>query len=63
MLEELSRPYGCYGIKTIEGFDTWVNSWLNSDGDSDILNNTAIFVNISTRHLSIWDKEVFNNER
>jgi len=63
MLEELSRPYGCYGIKTLDGFSMWLDSFLTHTEDELSFSEVQMVANISTRHMALWSKEVFNYER
>lgn len=60
MLEELSSVYGCYGIKTVEGLSTWIDQWLINEGDNRALEGLVMIVNTSTRHMTMWASEVFN---
>lgn len=62
ILEELSKPYGCYGIKSVEGLNMWIDKWIRLKGDERALDNQFLIVNTQTRHTTIWIPEVFNNE-
>ena len=60
---ELSQHYGCYGIKTIDGLNSWIDVWMNNDGSMDVLSNLTIVVNPNTRGMTMWvTEEIFNYE-
>jgi len=61
MLDELSRAYGCYGIKTYTGLGTWIDQWLANDGDDKALQGLTMVINTSTGHMTMWVEEVFNH--
>lgn len=57
MLEELSRPYGCYGIKTIDGFSAWLDPWIINGGDQHCLEGFFMVINKTTHHFTMWNTE------
>ena len=63
MLDELSKPYGCYGIKTVNGMSVWIDQWLANGGEERALDNLVMLVNKSTGYMNLWISEVFYNER
>jgi hypothetical protein len=63
MEEDLSKPAGCYGIKSVEGFAVFIDQWHANGGDPDGLQGTVMIINTSTRAFSMWIEEIFYNER
>lgn len=59
ILEELSKPYGCYGITTVDGLGIWIDQWLANDGEEGALSNIVMTIDTQTRHMTMWAKEVF----
>lgn len=54
ILEDLSKPYGCYGIKTTNGFSVWIDNWIENGGDQNALEGLMMVVNKSTGHMTMW---------
>lgn len=62
MLEELSKPYGCYGIKTVQGLSTWIDQWISNGGDQNALEGLLMIINSDTQDMAMWvEKEVWPN--
>ena len=62
ILEDLSKPYGCYGIKTYVGFSEWVDQWLANGGDENCLEGLMMITNKDTHAMSLWViEEVFTD--
>jgi hypothetical protein len=54
MLQELSKRYGCYGIKTTTGFGVWIDQWIANGGDQNALEGLMMVVNKDTNHMTMW---------
>lgn len=64
MLDELSRPVGCYGIKTTQGLSVWIDQWIANGGYQRALEGLTMIINTDTTHMTMWvTKEVFPDER
>jgi hypothetical protein len=59
ILNDLSSPYGCYGFKTVEGMSVFIDQWRLNGGDENALRHTVMIIDMHTRHMTMWMKEVF----
>lgn len=63
ILDNLSKPYGCYGIKTTNGLSVWLDQWLNNGGDDRALDGTIMIINSQTTHVTLWVEGELLDER
>ena len=61
--DRLSQIYGCWGIKSIDGWAVFVDEWVKNDGPEGAMDNVVVVINTGTRSFTAWRKEIFNNER
>jgi hypothetical protein len=60
VIQQLYKLYGCYGIKSIEGFSVFIDEWIKNGGVEDALTNMVMVINTDTRSFHMWTEDIFS---
>ncbi len=62
MLEELSKPYGCYGVTSTVGFGEFIDQWYANNGPDGAMEGAVMVINTATGKFTMWRETIFDTK-
>jgi hypothetical protein len=63
MPNRLDTLFGCYGVTLTNNVAIWVHQYIVNGGHDGFLEGTAMIMDKSTGHTTLWSQEIFNYAR